>query len=216
MIDEFAKAHLHEHLRWVRDALVWKLDGLTDYDIRRPLTMTGTNLLGLVKHNAIWDARYFGEVFARPFAEPLPRWDDQNVAGTDHWATEDETRDGIVGFYRRVWDHVDATIAALQIDSAGFVPWWNEDVQLFNVMVHRLSDTTRHAGHADILREQLDGSVGVDPSNRPSPGRDAQFWTARTTELERIAAASSRPATSRVRVSAPKPQPGRRESGTTS
>jgi len=43
------------------------------------LTPTGTNLLGLVKHNAISDARYFGEVFQRPFLEPLPRWDDQTA-----------------------------------------------------------------------------------------------------------------------------------------
>nr|WP_222618151.1 DinB family protein [Nakamurella sp. PAMC28650] len=195
VIDDFAKAHLHEHLRWVREALVWKLEGLPEYDIRRPLTMTGTNLLGLIKHNAISDSRYFGEVFDRPFAEPLPRWDDKSTAGSDHWARQDETRADILGLYRRVWDHVDATINALEIDSPGFVPWWNEDVRLFSVMVHRLSDTTRHAGHADILREQLDGSVGVDPSNRPLHGRDSQFWTARTVELERIAAATAQPHT---------------------
>lgn len=187
MIDEFAKAHLHEHLRWVREALVWKLDELSEYDIRRPLTPTGTNLLGLVKHNAISDSRYFGEVFDRPFAERLPRWDDLTARGTDHWATEDETRDGVVGLYRRVWEHVDDTITALPIDSPGFVPWWDEHVQLFNIMVHRLSDTTRHCGHADILREQLDGSVGVEPSSQAQHGRDAEFWNARRTDLERIA-----------------------------
>ena len=77
MIDEFAKEHLHDHLRWVREALVWKLGGLCEYDIRRPLTATGTNLLGLVKHLAVWESRYFGEVFARPFPQPLPRWDDE-------------------------------------------------------------------------------------------------------------------------------------------
>jgi hypothetical protein len=98
VIDDVAKAHLHDHLRWVREALVWKLDGLSDYDVRRPLTVTGTNLLGLVKHNAIWDARYFGEVFDRPFPEPLPRWDDATAAGTDLWATEDESRADIIGF----------------------------------------------------------------------------------------------------------------------
>ncbi len=190
MIDEFAKAHLHDHLRWVREALVWKLDGLSEYDIRRPLTLTGTNLLGLVKHNAISDSRYFGEVFDRPFAELLPRWDDQTARGTDHWATEDETRDGVVDLYHRVWEHVDATIAALPIDSPGFVPWWDEHVQLFNIMVHRLSDTTRHAGHADILREQLDGSVGVEPSNQALHGRDVEFWNARRADLERIAIAA--------------------------
>ena len=92
MIDDVAKAHLHDKLRAVREALVWKLGGLSEYEIRRPLTSTGTNLLGLVKHNAISDSRYFGEVFDRPFPEPLPRWDDWAAYGTDHWATEHETR----------------------------------------------------------------------------------------------------------------------------
>ena len=73
------------------------------------------------------------------------------------------------------------------------MPWWDENVLLFNVMVHRLSDATRHAGHSDILREQLDGSLGVEPSNRPLPGRDAQFWKARSAELERIAEVSCKP-----------------------
>jgi Protein of unknown function (DUF664) len=50
MIDEFAKAYLHDDLQWARTSLVGKLDGLSEYDIRRPLTLTGTNLLGLVKH----------------------------------------------------------------------------------------------------------------------------------------------------------------------
>jgi hypothetical protein len=85
VIDAFAKEHLHDHLRWVREALVWKLDGLSEYDIRRPLTPTGTNLLGLVKHCAVWESRYFGEVFGRPFPEPLPRWDDKSASGTEFW-----------------------------------------------------------------------------------------------------------------------------------
>ena len=122
--DDLAKAHLHDHLRWVREALVWKLDGLSEYDLRRPLTRTGTNLLGLVKHNAIWDSRYFGEVFDRPFPEPLPPWNDESARDADHWVTEDESRDGIVDLYRRVWEHSDATITALALDAAGHVPWW--------------------------------------------------------------------------------------------
>src|SRR6202012_615295 len=104
MIDEFAKEHLPAPLRWVRESLVWKLDGLCEYDIRRPLTTTGTNLLSLVKHLAVWESRYFGEVFARPFPEPLPRWDDEAANDAAFWATEHETRDEIV------WQHTDATI----------------------------------------------------------------------------------------------------------
>jgi hypothetical protein len=78
VIDDFAKDYLHDELRSVRQALLWKLDGLSEYDIRRPLTATGTNLLGLVKHMATWEARYLGEIFGRPFPEPLPRWQDSD------------------------------------------------------------------------------------------------------------------------------------------
>lgn len=190
MLGEHAKAHLHDHLRWVREALVWKLDGLSDYDVRRPLTPTGTNLLGLVKHNAISDARYFGEVFDRPFPEPLPAWDDWEAWGSDHWATEHETRAEVFDLYRRVSSHADATIEALDLTARGYVPWWDEEVPLFNVMVHRLSDSTRHAGHADILREGLDGAVGVDADSLPLHGRDSSFWEARRAEIERVALAA--------------------------
>jgi len=160
VIDDYAKDYLHDELRFTRQALIWKLDGLSEYDIRRPLTATGTNLLGLVKHLATWEARYLGEIFGRPFPEPLPRW--QDADGSDLWVTPDETRDQIIGFYRRATDHADTTIEELPLDAPGHVPWWpRPDVKLFGIMVHVLNDTTRHAGHADILREQLDGRTGV-------------------------------------------------------
>ncbi|MEU0647934.1 DinB family protein [Streptomyces umbrinus] len=162
MIDEFAKAHLHGRLRRDRKALLWKLDGLSEYDARRPLTATGTNLLGLVKHVATVEARYLGEVFDRPSPEPLSRWQDYD--GSDLWATEDETRDQIIGFCRRTWEHSDATINALPLDAPGHVPWWPEpypNTNLFAIMVHVLAESIRHAGQADILREGLDGRTGL-------------------------------------------------------
>lgn len=162
MIDGFAKDNLHERLRRDRAALLWKLDGLSEYDTRRPLTATGTNLLGLVKHVATVEARYFGEVFDRPSPQPLPRWQDSD--GSDLWATEDESRDQIIGFYRRTWEHSDATIDALPLDAPGHVPWWPEphaDTNLFAIMIHVLGESIRHAGHADILREGIDGRTGL-------------------------------------------------------
>ncbi|MFJ8719570.1 DinB family protein [Streptomyces violaceus] len=162
MIDEFAKDNLHGRLRRDREALLWKLDGLSEYDARRPLTATGTNLLGLVKHVATVEARYFGEVFDRPSPEPLCRWQDSD--GSDQWAAEDETRDQIIGFYRRTWEHSDATINELPLDAPGHVPWWpdpHSNTNLFAVMVHVLGETNRHAGHADILREGVDGRTGM-------------------------------------------------------
>ncbi|MEV1143392.1 DinB family protein [Micromonospora sp. NPDC049799] len=160
MINDFAKDDLHGQLRRTRQALVWKLEGLSEYDVRRPLTATGTNLLGLVKHLATLEAWYFGEVFGRPYPERLGRW--QDADGSDLWVTPGETREQIIDFYQGAWGHADATIEELPIDAPGHVPWWSRpEVKLFNIMVHVLQETTRHAGHADILREQLDGRTGV-------------------------------------------------------
>ncbi|MBC9719712.1 DinB family protein [Streptomyces sp. TRM66268-LWL] len=178
MIDAFAeeaKEHLHSRLRRDRDALLWKLDGLSDYDARRPLTETGTSLLGLVKHVANVEARYFGEVFDRPSPEPLCRWQDSD--GSDHWAAEDETRDQIIDFYRRTWEHSDATINELPIDSPGHVPWWpgeSPNTNLFAVMAHVLTETIRHTGHADILRESLDGRTGLRAEHEKPIDRQAR------------------------------------------
>lgn len=201
MIDEFAKEYLHDVLRDKRATMLWKLEGLAEYDARRPLTTTGTNLLGLVKHLTITEAWYFGEVFGRSFPEPLPwrndeakeRSDDEKVAAlfehrsqlADMWATQEESRDEIVDRYRRVCEHSDATIAALDIDAPGHVAWWpRPDVKLFNILVHVLNETNRHAGHADILREQLDGAVG-DEGSVPLHGRDATFWENHRAQVER-------------------------------
>lgn len=191
MIDDFAKAHLHSELREVRAAVLWKLDGLGEFEIRRPLTPTGTNLLGLVKHLAVMEARYFGEVFDRLFPEPLPRWDDPGEPDADLWASEHETREEITARYRRACEHADATITALAVDSPGHVPWWpGPDVKLFNVLVHMLTETSRHAGHADILREQLDGSTGT-AARRAAPQYDAALREARRAQIERAAEAAA-------------------------
>ena len=186
MIDDFAKEYLHEGLRRSRNALLWKLDGLSEYDTRRPLTATGTNLLGLVKHVATVETRYFGEVFDRASPEPLPRWQDHD--GSDLWATEDETRDQIIGFYRRTWEHSDATINELPLDAPGHVPWWpepNPNTNLFAIMVHVVGESLRHTGHADILREGLDGRTGMRPEHEMQIDQDAR--TAYCAKIEQAA-----------------------------
>src|SRR3954447_18016513 len=207
MIDEFAKDYLQSDLRDARATMVWKLEGLGEYDIRRPLTRTGTNLLGLIKHLTITEAWYFGEVFGRPFPERLPWRDDPVDARTDEarlaalfdyklqladmWATEHESRVEITDRYRRVGEHADATIAALDIDAPGHVAWWpRPDVKLFNILVHVLTETSRHAGHADIVREMIDGSVGTESGSAGLETRDATFWEEHRANIERAARAA--------------------------
>jgi hypothetical protein len=175
--DDDAKLTLHRYLRQVREAMVWKLDGLSEYDVRRPLTPTSTNLLGLVKHLSIVEAWYFGTTFDRPFAEDLPWWDEGAEEQIDMWVTAAETRAEIVDRYRRVWLHADMTINDLPADAPGHVPWWpRPDVTLHTMLVHVLAETNRHAGHADILREQLDGSVGMRSDNSNVAEHGAAWW----------------------------------------
>ena len=193
------KQTLHRYLQNVRGALLWKLEGLSDYDIRRPMTPTGTNLLGLVKHCAGVECGYFGGVVGRPFpGEGDLDWhdgDDAEPSG-DMYADEAESREQVTDFYRRVWAHSDATIEELPLDARGSVPWWPEERRsptLRTLLVHTIQETARHAGHADIIREYIDGVVGLREgvSNMP-PETDAAAWKQHCDKLERIAR-SARP-----------------------
>jgi len=176
---ESEKQTLHRYLQIARDAMLWKLDGLSEYDARRPLTPTGTNLLGLVKHLAGVEVGYFGDTFGRPFGEHLTWWTDDAEDNADLWATAEESRDDITGLYRRAWAHSDATIAALDLAAVGRVPWWppeRNEVTLHLILVHVVTETNRHAGHADIVRELVDGAVGLRVERDNIPVHDAQWW----------------------------------------
>lgn len=190
MIGTQEKADLLHYLRRAREALLWKLDGLSEYDVRRPLTPTATNLLGLVKHVASVEAGYLGDTFGRPFGEPLPWFDEGAEVNADMWATADESRDSIVGLYRRVWAHSDATVEALPLDALGQVPWWppeRREVTLHRILIHMISETDRHTGHADIVRELIDGAAGLRPDSGNLPGEDAQWWQAYYDRVEAAA-----------------------------
>lgn len=184
------KSVLTHYLQRQREALVWKLDGLTERQARTPLTPTGTNLLGLVKHVANVEYGYFGEVFGRPAADPMlvdfATADDND----DFWARADERMEDVIAFYRRAWAHADATIAALPLDAVGTVPWWREERRhptLHTVLVHHIQELARHAGHADIVRELIDSQVGIGPALTNVPDHDAEWWAAYTAKLRAIA-----------------------------
>ena len=154
------------------------LDGLGEYDIRRPLTPTGTNLLGIVKHVAAVELEYFGPVFGRPTGLSLPWASADAEPNADMWATPDESRAEIVDLYRRSWQLADETIAELPLDAPGTVPWWGDQgaVTLHRILVHMIAETQRHAGHADIVREMIDGSVGTRPGADPVQSLDQAWW----------------------------------------
>ncbi|WP_028047779.1 DinB family protein [Cellulomonas sp. URHE0023] len=181
------KETLHRYLRAQRSSLLSKLDGLDEYGIRRPLTRTGTNLLGLVKHVASVEVGYFGEVFDRPSGIDLPWFADGAPDNADMWATADESREQIVDLHHRCAAHSDATIDALPLDAVGTVSWWSAErrrVTLQQVLVHMCVETARHAGHADIVRELVDGAVGSRPDDPNIPQID---WVAYVAGIETAA-----------------------------
>lgn len=198
------KEILHRYLRLRRAELLAKLDGLDEYDVRRPLTPTGTNLLGLVKHVASVEIGYFGEVFGRPHAQSLPWLEDGAEPDADLWVAPEETRDQIVELHRAAAAHSDATIEALPLDAAGEVPWWSADrrhVTLQQILVHMCVETAQHLGHADILRELIDGTAGKGPGDPNLTPRTDEEWAAHRARIEtaaRAAAGEAAPVSPRV------------------
>jgi uncharacterized damage-inducible protein DinB len=189
-----AKTNLRDYLQDAREVLLWKLDGLSEYDVRRPLVATGTNLLGLVKHLAAGELGYFGDTFGRP-CPGQPSWDDSD-ADWALFAEPDESREFITGRYRRAWAHADLTISELPLDAIGHVPWWPADtneVTLHQILVHMTVETGRHAGHADIIRELIDQTVGLTARNSNLPQRDQARWSSYRDRIERAARESSPP-----------------------
>ena len=145
------KADLHRYLKVAREALLWKLDGLSEYDVRRPLTPTGTNLLGLVKHLAGVEQGYFGDCMGRPFGETWS-WLDNGDPSADMYATADESRDHILALHARATAFADSSIEELPLDAPGVVPWWPEDrkhVTLQLLLVHVIAETNRHCRLVD-------------------------------------------------------------------
>jgi uncharacterized damage-inducible protein DinB len=185
------KTALHHYLQTARDDLIWKLDGLGERDVRLPRTSTGNNLLGIVKHCLNVEAGYFGPTFGREFPTPgelVPLEAFEKDPQADFYAREDETKDGLIDLYRRVGAFADQTIEQLPLDAPGQVPWWQpgrRDVTLQRIIVHVISDVARHAGQADIMREQHDGAVGWQEGNTSVP--DGYDWPAYIAKLTALA-----------------------------
>jgi uncharacterized damage-inducible protein DinB len=185
------KTTLHRYLQAARDALVWKLDGLTEHEARRPRTPTGNNLLGLLKHCLNVEVGYFGPTFGREFPTPSELVPDELLEQdpqADWYATMDETLDGLIDLARRVWAFADTTIRELPLDAPGRVPWWppeRQDVTLQRIMVHVTCDLARHAGQADIMREEHDAAIGCQPGSTNIP--DGYDWPAYVAKLTALA-----------------------------
>jgi hypothetical protein len=183
------KAQLLNHLDEVQRSLLWKVEGLSDAELRRPMTKTGTNLIGIVKHLTGVTSGYLVSAFGRE-REMLPWEDDEELFyGLDMWATPDESIEELVATYRRACAAAAQTVEELELDTVG-TDHTGTTVTLRSMILTVLLDTTRHAGHADVVREMLDGRVGSREGDPMSPDDEEylRMYRARITgEIDREA-----------------------------
>ena len=151
-------ALLAEYLDAYRGAIAWKVEGLSEEEARRPLVPSGTSALGVVKHLAYVERWWYQAVLARRDVTFLWTEDDPDA---DWRIEEGETIDSVVALYRQECEESRAIHAGL--DPAAEATLRGETLTAYEVVLHMLEETARHAGHMDILREQLDGATGGFP-----------------------------------------------------
>ncbi|MBC9227690.1 DUF664 domain-containing protein [Aeromicrobium sp. 636] len=183
MIDRQTCLH---YLRRDRRAVLRAVHGVSEYDARRPLTRTGTNLLGVVKHLALVELEYVSDCAGFPCDLGTPWKDADEATNADLWLAADESAESVISLYVAAAAHTERAAATLPIDSPATVPWWSEgDTTFDRLLVHLISETAQHAGHLDILREGIDGQG--DTWDEARTERDEAWWTAL---LGQIAAAA--------------------------
>lgn len=181
---------LLRYLRDLREAVFWKLEGLSEYDLRRPLTPTGTNLLGVVKHLASVELGYFSEPCGREQPVPTPWLESPTQFEEDMYAAADQSADNIFQLYLTAGQHTEAALTELGLDAPATVPWWSEasrHTNLRHLLVHIIVETARHLGHIDILREQIDGKAGLLQRADNLPDAGDEDWAGHRANLQSIA-----------------------------
>ena len=146
---------LSSFLDYHRDTLLWKVDGLSREELTRRLVPSTTTLLGLVKHMANVERWWFRIVFADESVETIGDDDDPDA----DWRIEpSETADDVLALYRDEVDRSRAIVQHASLDDPARRPGREETLRW--ILVHMIEETARHNGHADILREMIDGSTG--------------------------------------------------------
>jgi hypothetical protein len=143
------RATLMTLLQYKRESFLRNVEGLTEEQARWSPVPSGTSLLWLVKHLAYAETVWI-----------LLRFDGQPLDLPDNELREDDRTEPLVAEYRRTWERVDAIVAAADLDTVCTGCPGDPSPDLRWILAHLLEETARHAGHADILRELIDGATG--------------------------------------------------------
>jgi hypothetical protein len=143
------RATLLALLQYQRESLVRKVLSADERAASTSPVPSGTTLAWLVAHLAMAESSWVEQRFAGVEPDPI-----------DLPAGRAATIAEAVAAYREVWPRIDAVVAASDLDAPCVGDETTPNVNLRWVLAHLLEETARHAGHADILRELLDGETG--------------------------------------------------------
>jgi hypothetical protein len=149
------KEMLAAFLDYHRATLLWKVDGLSDADLRRPMTPSGLSLLGLVKHLGYVERSWFQIGFAGQDL-PVP-WSDADP-NADFRIEPGETTVAILAFYKEQVERSREIVASAALDDLARHPGRARTLRW--IMLHMIEETARHNGHADLMRDAIDGATG--------------------------------------------------------
>jgi hypothetical protein len=183
--EEFERETLTHYFTRSFDDLVSKVEGLDEYDARRPLTPSGTNLLGLVQHAGAVVLGYARLPWGRDLGRELMWEDTDDEPDIDLRVLPEVSRDEVLQLAADARAAMTELLAGA-LDAPGEVPWWgaNGAVTVHRVAVHVVAELARHAGHADVLRELLDGTAGMRPGDPNVIARGADQLDERRARIE--------------------------------
>ncbi|PQZ86802.1 DinB family protein [Arthrobacter sp. MYb222] len=183
-------AHLREYLNDAREAILWKCEGLSDTQARTPLAPTGTHVMGLLLHLAVTESEYFVGCLGQKIENPIIRdISEDEDAQADFRPPPNMTLADAMNIYREATTAADVVLDYLDLDSPAVVPWWgtHRHTTVERLLIHMIAESHRHAGHMDIVREQLDGFVGLRPSATNIPDLTPAQWEEQRLRIKEIA-----------------------------
>ncbi|TLK54308.1 DinB family protein [Glutamicibacter sp. V16R2B1] len=184
------KQRLRRYLDHARQAALWKAENLDEAQLRRPMVPSGTNVLGVINHLAVMEFGYFSYCLKRPVDSPraVQAFTSEDPMA-DFVVEADTGAADVLQFYRQAIDAASTAFEELELDAPASVPWWGEDSEttLEHLMLHMVEETSRHAGHLDLVRELIDGQTGLSAQNGNLPEFSDEQWKEHYARLKKIA-----------------------------
>ncbi|MGP5015737.1 DinB family protein, partial [Glutamicibacter ardleyensis] len=181
--------HHSAYLNEARSTVLWKCEALSEELARRPMTPTGTHMLGIVHHLAVTEYGYFGECLGLlPNDDHVLELLQSEDSQIDFLPPADYSVQDVLELYRKSVAFAEAALDNLELASPAVIPWWSihRHSTVEHLIVHMIAETSRHAGQLDIVRELLDGQVGLREQALNLPSYSSAQWQEQYSHLQQL------------------------------